>query len=164
MTLECHLGNVRAAASNVRAAASLLHAAVSSMGAFVLRANFITHDPDSPASVTAHENLLTALGDLGLEVEPAAPPMDLVSLCGQHGLDPSRLLAATRIEEFLPLLDRIAPMEMRDSHVRACFSRGGPLPDGNEGPGVANDQEWDVHTDDDFVPDWEEDENLRSWA
>ena len=121
----------------------------------MLRADFITHDPDSPASVAAHNNLLKALGELGLEVKPAAPPMDLVGLCRQHGLDTSRLLAATTIEEFLPLLDRIAPTEMRDSHVRACFSRGGPLPDGNEGPGVANDQEWEVLSDDEFVPDYD---------
>ena len=45
---------LRGICSTVHAAASLLHAAVSSMGAFVLRANFITHDPDSPASVTTH--------------------------------------------------------------------------------------------------------------
>ena len=121
----------------------------------MLRANFVSHDPGSQASVTAHEKLLTALRDLGLEVQPAAQPMDLVSLCGQHGLDPSRLLAATTIEEFLPLLDRIAPTEMLDSQVRACFSRGGPLPDGNEGPGVANDQEWEVPSDDEFVPDYD---------
>ena len=69
------------------------------------RRGFITHDPVSPASVTARNNLLKALDDLGLQVEPTAPPMDLVSLCGQHGLDPSRLLAATRIQEFLPLGD-----------------------------------------------------------
>ena len=72
---------LRGICSNVHAAASLLHAAVSSMGAFVLRANFVSHDPDSPASVTAHEKLLTALRDLGLELQPAAPPMDLVSQC-----------------------------------------------------------------------------------
>ena len=114
--------------------------------------------------MTAHEKLLTALRELGLELGPAAPPMDLVSRCKQHGLEPSRLLAATTIEEFLPLLDRIAPTEMLDPEVRACFSRGGPLPDGNEAPGVANDQEWDVHTDDDFVPDYGDEENLRSWA
>ena len=59
----------------------------------MLRANFLSHDPDSQASVTAHEKLLTALRDLGLELQPAAPPMDLVSLCKQHGLELSRLLA-----------------------------------------------------------------------
>ena len=59
-------------------------------------------------------------------------------------------------------MDCIAPTEMRDSHVRACLLRGGPLPDVNEGPGVArayvpleaDDQESDVPTDDEFVPDW----------
>ena len=45
---------LRGICRNVHAAASLLHAAVRSMGAFVLRADFITHDPDSPASVTTH--------------------------------------------------------------------------------------------------------------
>ena len=160
MTLECHLGNVRAAASNVRAAASLLHAAVNGMGAFVLRTDFITHDADSPASVAAHDDLLEALATLGLRVEPAAPKkVDLVALCGQHGLDLERLLAATRLEEFLPLLDIIAPKEMLDSHVRACISRGGTLPDGSEGPAVATGREWEVPSDDESVPDWPEEES-----
>ena len=69
----------------MHAAASLLHAAVRSMGGFVLRANFVSHDPDSPASVTAREKWLTLLRDLGLELQPAAPPVDLVSQCKQHG-------------------------------------------------------------------------------
>ena len=48
-----------------------------------------------------------------------------------------------------------APTEMQDSQVRACFSRGVPLPDGNEGSGVANDQEWVVLSDDESVPDYD---------
>ena len=88
--------------------------------------------------------------------------MELVSLCEQHGLELSRLLAATTTQEFLPLLDCIAPTKLLDPHVRECLLRGGPLPDVNEGPRVAmayvpleaDDQESDVPTDDSFVPIW----------
>ena len=114
-----------------------------------------------------HEKLLTALRDLGLELQPAAPPMDLVSQCKQHGLEPSRLLAATTTKEFLPLLECIALTELLAPRVRACLLRGAPLPDVNvplesRPPGVAmahvsleaDDQESFVPTDDEFVPEW----------
>ena len=67
----------------------------------MLRANFLSHDPDSQASVTA---------DLGVELQPATPPMDLVSRSEQHGLKP---------EEFLPLLDCIAPTTVLLPRMRA---------------------------------------------
>ena len=97
-----------------------------------------------------------------MELQTVALPMELVSLCEQHGLELSRLLAATATREFLPLLDCIAPKKLLGPHVRECLLRGWPLPDVNEGPVVAmahvpveaGDQESDVHTDDSFVPNW----------
>ena len=44
-----------------------------------------SRDPDSPAYVIVHEEQPTLLRDLGLELQPAAPPVDLVSQCKQHG-------------------------------------------------------------------------------
>ena len=90
--------------------------------------------------------------------------MDLVSLCGQHGLEHNRLLAATTTQEFHPLLECIAPTKLLSAHVRECLLRGGPLPDVHAGPGVAmayvpleaDDQESDVPTDDSSVPLWDE--------
>ena len=119
--------------------------------------------------MTAHEKLLTALRELGLELGPAAPPMDLVSRCKQHGLEPSRLLAATSTKEFLPLLNCIAPAKLLNPLVSACLSHGVPLPDVNapleswppgvamaHGPLEADDQESFVPTDDEFLPDWDD--------
>ena len=83
--------------------------------------------------------------------------MDLVSLCEQHGLELNRLLAATTTQEFLPLLECIAPTKLQSAHVRVreCLLRGGLLPDVHEGPGGAmayaplepDDQASDVSTD-----------------
>ena len=101
----------------------LLHAAVSGMGVFPLRANFVTHDPDSQASVSAHGKLLTALHMLDLQLYPELAPIDCSGL--------------TTNQSLLEQLKCIGSSDLLTDEVRDCLSRAGPLLDVNERLGVS---------------------------
>ena len=106
---------LRGVCTSVDAAASLLHAATKSMTGLVLRSDMVRHDPEMAKAVNARENLFLALNKLGVEIKPPVQHRDLVALCKQNRMEPSRLMSRRTIKDIFPFLQLISPWGADDS-------------------------------------------------